>query len=195
MPSMAVHLAVANEFLKYNKINDKKSFRQGVLEPDILGLKSQEEKEKAHYTEPQTPNMTLKKRLETKVNLVNYFNDRKIDSDFEVGYYLHLLTDYYFFSYFLFAPNHKKIKTKKVNMRELYNDYEKIAKDMEQIFGVDNSSTPWAGLYQEGEPTFFTKQEICDFVEKCSKIDIFKLKEEILKDPQNWRSVAKKFYK
>lgn len=195
MPSMAVHLAVGAEFLKYNKTKDKKSFRQGILKPDLLGLISQEQKEIAHYTDKKTPNMTLKERCQTKVNLLRYLQDKKIDSDFELGYYVHLVTDFYFFNYFLFSPNHKKINEPNVDLSELYVDYEKIAKDMEIRFNVDNSDTPWAGKYAEGEPVFFSKNEIFEFVEKCSKLNVLLLRDKILKDPPNWRSVAEKFFK
>lgn len=194
MPSMAVHFAVGREFLKYNKIKDKESFRKGILEPDLLGLLSQKDKEKAHFSEKKDDLMSLRQKLETKVNLLMYLNMREINSDFERGYYLHLLTDYYFFNDFLFKTKTQFNETI-IDMKMLYDDYEKIAKDMEENFGVDNRNTPWDGLYQEGEPVFFTKKEIFEFIKKCSKLDIMKIRKEILKDPQNWRSVADSFFK
>ena len=190
MPSLAVHMAIAIEYMKKHKIKDEKAFMDGIKEPDYIALAGQEAKEKAHYSDPRTNDMTTKQKMSGKVNLFNYFSKSEIKTDFQKGYCLHLLSDYFYFAHFF---PHKKIESG-IPFETVYDDYEKIAHAMEEKYGVNNNGTPWEGKYQEGTPTLFSVEEICNFVEICSMLDLEKIKKITLSSKENWREKMQKEY-
>ena len=87
MPGYIIHLAVGNEFIKNHptEILDKDKFIDGVIYPDLTYDKS-----KTHYG----PKSSM-------TNLKNFFLDKEIDTDFNKGYCMHLITDYLFYNKFL----------------------------------------------------------------------------------------------
>lgn len=185
MPSMAIHLAVGNEYVKNFDVDNFSEFRQGIIKPDIVGMKSMAEKQKAHYTDPMPPNATIYQTCFTKVNLHNYLTKNNLKTDFDKGYFLHLITDYYFFGYQLL----KKPDLEKIQFKELYPDYEKIAKEIKQKYNVDDSDTPWGNLYRSGEPHLFKKQDIYDLIYVCSQIDLKTIEKQVKDNPTNWREI------
>ena len=186
MPSLAVHMAIAIKYMKKNNVKDTSSFMDGIKEPDYIALAGQEQKEKAHYSSPKTDSMTVEQKMSGKVNLYNYFSQNEINTDFQKGYCLHLLTDFFFFAHFF---PYKKIESG-IPFKTIYDDYEKIAHLMEDKYGVNNKGTPWEGKYQDGEPTLFSVQEICDFIEICSNLDIEKIQQITLSSKQDWKEKA-----
>ena len=95
MASAIIHLAVASEM---NKIinKDYKSIMIGSIAPDIWKQVGEPSKVKSHfkdYEDAVAPNLD---------KFLDKYKDMLKD-DFVLGYYIHLLTDYYWFKYFI--PN------------------------------------------------------------------------------------------
>ena len=123
MASSIIHIAVANELNK--KLNrDKNKLLIGSIAPDIwklIGIP----KTNTHFHYPNTNIPNLDRFLE------KYKED--LNDDFVLGYYIHLITDYLWFKYFITEINSDGIITKidgtKVkctgNMFNdfIYNDY------------------------------------------------------------------------
>jgi len=168
MAGMAIHLAVGEVYAKYNKLGDKKAFLQGVADPDLLSLGGIGNKIKAHYGDAREGATTVKSLFNSKVNLKKYLTANKLDNDYNIGYFLHLLTDYLFFNRFIYKTEFEK----GFKFSMLYDDYEKTNKDMKERYGVKDIYTNFGNVSQEGEPTFFTKKELFDFIEKCGKLDL-----------------------
>ena len=74
-----------------NNISDYDNFIAGSLYPDAA-----DDKDQAHYTESNRGNNNVS-YLQSKVNLYSFLKKRKELDDFELGWFLHLVTDYLFF--------------------------------------------------------------------------------------------------
>ena len=130
MASAVIHLAVASEINKVlNK--DYKSIMIGAIAPDIWKQIGEPSKAPSHFLdndETDVPN--LDKFL--------YKYKDMLKNDFVLGYYIHLLTDYYWFKYFIPSIFNEKrsILTRldgtKIYLTEdelgkyIYNDYTNI---------------------------------------------------------------------
>lgn len=91
MASSMIHIVVANEINK--KLNrDKSKLLIGTIAPDISKLIG-ESKIKSHFQD----------RNDNIPNLDKFLNKYKnnLDDDFVLGYYIHLVTDYLWFKYFM----------------------------------------------------------------------------------------------
>jgi len=97
MPCWSIHLAVAKKL--NNKLNlNKDIFYLGNLVPDIE-YGSKVNRKCTHY---YSDDSICKKCIsEILPNINNFFNDYKdkLNDDFILGYYIHLLTDYYYNNY------------------------------------------------------------------------------------------------
>ena len=93
MASAIIHLAVANELNKVlNK--DYKSIMIGAIAPDIWKQVGETSKSPSHFKDSDDTDVP---------NLDKFLYKYKdmLKDDFVLGYYIHLLTDYYWFKYFL----------------------------------------------------------------------------------------------
>ena len=86
MPGYVVHIVIAQEYLKKHCDKEQKEeFINGVIAPDLEEVKS-----KTHYG--KSPAYT---------NLLEFLKSNEIESSFKRGYFLHLVTDYLFYNYYL----------------------------------------------------------------------------------------------
>lgn len=121
MASFNIHLAIGKRYVeKFGTIKDEKEFYKGIIEPDLA-----DKKEQSHYSGKQDKTKLLE-YLENKVQLKEYLKNNNIDSDYEKGVVLHLITDYIFFNEF-FDKNY------------LNNiSYEDFCKDLYYSYGITN---------------------------------------------------------
>ncbi len=123
MASSIIHMAVASELNK--KLNrDESKLLIGTIAPDISKLVG-DKKSKSHFiiNDDDIPD------VDRFYNKYRYY----LDDDFVLGYYIHLLTDYYWFKYFVSEIINESIITKldgtKVKCTNgmiityMYNDY------------------------------------------------------------------------
>ena len=96
MPGYVVHIVIAQEYLKKHCDKEQKEeFINGVIAPDLEEVKS-----KTHYG--KSPAYT---------NLLEFLKSNEIESSFKRGYFLHLVTDYLFYNYYLIISyNYQAIK-------------------------------------------------------------------------------------
>lgn len=85
MPGYVIHLAIAEKYLEKNKKENYDEFIDGVIYPDET-----DNKYKTHYWNEMR-----------SVNLSNFFKENKLDTSFNRGYFLHLLTDYLFYNKYI----------------------------------------------------------------------------------------------
>lgn len=142
MASAIIHFAVAkrvNEKLKRNE----KDFLLGSIAPDaakIMGV----ERSQTHFVDKDV-NLSVPV-LEKFYSLYKDY----LDNDFELGYYVHLITDKLWFSEFLsnFVINNSmvydkegnKVKLKGITAEDLvYNDYSNLNVQIIDYYGFDLS--------------------------------------------------------
>lgn len=114
MASAIIHLAVANEINKeLNK--DYKAFMIGSIAPDIWKQVGEKSKVKSHFKDYEDAEIP---------NLDKFLDKYKVfmkKDDFVLGYYIHLITDYYWFKYFIPSIyNEEKSIMKKLDGTKIY---------------------------------------------------------------------------
>jgi hypothetical protein len=103
MPGYVIHLATANEYMNKHKdaIKNKDEFYKGVIAPDLT---TKEGKINTHFGK-NSSQANLRKYLE--------HNNNNIETDFDKGFFLHLVTDYIFYNKYFDTYS-----------KDIYNDYD-----------------------------------------------------------------------
>lgn len=169
MASLTIHLAIAKKYFEKNNILNYEKFIAGSLYPDALDNKDQ-----THYTDSNRGNDNIS-YIRTKVNLYSFLKERKELDDFELGWFLHLATDYLFFeecfsTQYLLENNCKKF------WEDLYFAYDCLDTYISDKYNVtkeDYSSYP--SIYRHGteyKECILTKEMIDKFIERVSSINI-----------------------
>lgn len=91
MASATIHLAVAKKYLEKNKNHDYEKVIAGALYPDAA-----QNNDESHYTDINRGSDNLS-HVRGKVNLYSFLTNHDNLDDFELGWFLHLVTDYLFF--------------------------------------------------------------------------------------------------
>lgn len=114
MPGYAIHLAVANEYMKKHpiEIKNKSDFLLGSISPDFT---TKDKKGETHYGENSSV-----------LYLRKYLEKNNIDTDFNKGYFLHLITDYIFYN-----------KLLEYTSTEIYNDYDILNEYLVKKYNVE----------------------------------------------------------
>lgn len=95
MPSFNIHLAVAVKYSEKNNIENKSDFYRGSIDPDLV-----KDKSISHYTGMRDKNH-LRQYVFEKVRLNEFLKENKVETDYEIGVFLHLVTDFIFYQEFL----------------------------------------------------------------------------------------------
>ena len=184
MASTAIHIAVAQEWAKKHKVKNLDDFVFGAVAPDLFdklyGNKN------THYSNLKA-GLTLKEYYCNKVNLNSYVKNNNITSDFDKGYFLHLVVDYFFYNKFIDLNYVEKVGTQFKN--ELYDTYDAVEyfvnvkykvnynnfhKEMEYYKNKYEKSLP-----MKVENQIFKNEEIFDFIDNMAKLDLDKIYNDI----------------
>lgn len=120
MASLMIHQVIGEEYLKRHQVDDPFLFLSGNLAPDLIT-----DKKMSHYS-TKCRNYTYTQSIENKVNLDWFCRDCNINTSFNQGYFLHLLTDkLYFGEYMLNNPKYRAIENEDQLYIQsvLYRDY------------------------------------------------------------------------
>ncbi len=117
MAGFHIHIAIGKVYLKKHKIKDPNAFFKGIIAPD-LGAK-----DLTHYTDINRDKNNLIDYLAKKVNLYAYLLKNNIDSEYQKGFFLHLITDYLFFNKF-FAKDYLRKTNHDTFVKDLYYSYD-----------------------------------------------------------------------
>ena len=171
MASSAMHLAIAKKYLEKNKDKnfDYKKVMAGSLYPDATN-----DKDKTHYTMAERGNNNVT-HLASKVDLYAFLNDNAVLDDFKLGWFIHLITDYLFFSEcfteeYLLSHSYEQFRS------DLYFAYDCLGKYLSEKYELtieDYESYP--SEYYEGsyyQESIFSKDLIDSFIERVSSVNI-----------------------
>lgn len=149
MPGYMIHLAVGSVYLQKNKIEDIESFKKGIIAPDKIS-----DKMKSHYG-PNSSNPGLN----------NFIELNGISSNYNEGYFLHLLTDYLFYNRFL-----KKWDS------NIYNDYDKSNKRIKEKYKISiPKEIENIVQFKTGKLEVLDEKELYRFIECVGKINVRKI--------------------
>lgn len=158
MPGFVIHLATANEYIKKhkNEIKNKHDFFQGCIYPDMT---TKEGKKQTHFGESSAA-----------VVLRNFFSSFDINTDYNKGYFLHLVTDYIFYNKLL--PHTSK---------DIYNDYDILNRYLIEKYNVPIcDSIKDKVFFKEGQTKILSKELAEITIDKASANNLESIKKEIL---------------
>lgn len=192
MPGFNIHLAIGKRYIEKQKnkkdvIKNENSFYNGLVAPDLVN-----DKKISHYT-TETNKNNLEKYLLEKVRLDLYLKDNKVETDFEKGVFLHLLTDYLFFNEFFEKEFIKNIDYQDF-VRDLYYSYEMTNEYLNKKYNIDFSifgdrleknirknkkEKKLEDSDLKEKKLIFSEKDLDEFIEKISSINIKELENEI----------------
>lgn len=136
MPGFHIHVAIGDKYKTKRKVLNKLDFDKGIIYPDLV-----EDEIISHYSAHQDKSNLLQ-YLENKVNLFLFVKDNDIDTDYNRGLFLHLITDYLFFNYFISKDYLKSI------------NYDTFCKDLYYSYNLTNDY-----IFQKYNITFSVYKE------------------------------------
>lgn len=192
MPGFNIHLAIGKRYIEKQKnkkdvIKNENSFYNGLVAPDLVN-----DKKISHYT-TETNKNNLEKYLLGKVRLDLYLKDNKVETDFEKGVFLHLLTDYLFFNKFFEKEFIKNIDYQDF-VRDLYYSYEMTNEYLNKKYNIDFSifgdrleknirknkkEKKLEDSDLKEKKLIFSEKDLDEFIEKISSINIKEVENEI----------------
>ncbi len=161
MPGFVIHIAIGQEYLRKHNLNYSKEFIKGIVAPDFTSDKS-----KTHYG--KSPRYT---------NLKKFLDNNKIDTDYNKGFFLHLITDYLFYNYYV----------TKIGKDGLYNDYDLTNKEIINKYNIILlDSVKDKVFFKDGEPKTLTLELGCKIIDDISSMDIERIEAEVNKNLPKW---------
>lgn len=162
MAGYVIRLSVAEEYLKKHPDDneDYNEFIEGVIFPDSVKIKSE-----THYG------------LESsKSNLYDFLQEHKLNTSFERGYFLHLLTDYLFYNKYLDC-----IST------DIYNDYDilndRLIKEYDIVLPEKVRNEVFS---KEGNLKILSIELVENLIKEISEYDLNLIAKEVIKKPYKW---------
>lgn len=190
MAGFNIHLAIAKRFLEKNKLNNCIDIYKGVIDPDFV-----DDKSITHFSK-RIKDKNLVERLKTQVSLYNFLCNNEIDSNYNKGIFIHLLTDYLFFNNF-FEKEYIINTSYEEFAASLYYSYDKTNKFLEEKYNIssilnnidlkiykDKIESNYRSV--DGEcKLIIDENKIYEFIEFVSDIDIEKYRDKILENKCN----------
>ena len=166
MPGFVVHIAIAQEYLRKHKKVFSENFILGSIEPDFTTDKS-----KTHYG-----------KSPAYVSLKKYLENNKVNTDFDRGYFLHLVTDYLFYNYYV----------KEIKKPQIYDDYDFTNKALIEKYNVFLPEKAKSKVFfKEGIPQILTLPLACKVIDEISEYELEKIEKEVLRNDDKWNYYKK----
>lgn len=166
MPSYIVHLAIAQEYLKKHNKKYSKDFILGSLEPDFTTVKSE-----THYG--KSPAYT---------SLKEYLKNNKINTDFDQGYFLHLVTDYLFYNHYL----------NELRKPQIYDDYDILTKPLLEKYNIILPEKLKDKItFKNGTTQILTFPLACKVIDEVSSLTLEEVEKEVMANLDKWNYYKK----
>jgi len=167
MPGFTIHIAIAKEYMKKNKneIKNEEEFIKGVIAPDMNEKLDgpAEDKSKNHYGKWG--------KYEVTTYIDEFLKDTKVDmaQDFWKGYFMHLLTDHYFYIKY-FKKEHEEIVK---NNDRFYYDYDCLNKSLIERYQIQllDNIKKHMNMFDE-EPKYLKESKVIEFIDIISNMNI-----------------------
>ena len=161
MAGYVIHLAVAEEYLRKHSNTEENydEFINGVIAPDGVTDKSL-----THYGEKSS-----------KVRLKKYLEENELNTSYDKGYFLHLVTDYLFYSNYI---NFSK---------EIYNDYDILNKYLIEKYNVKlPEKVKNKVFFLTGETKVLDLKTAEKVIDEISDLDLLEVKNQVISGDKKW---------
>ncbi len=169
MAGFTIHLAVGEQYIEKHtgKIKDEKEFIRGIVAPDLNEKMTdiEKNKSKSHYGKWE--------EYSSITNIEQFLNDKNvnINEDYWKGYFLHLLTDYYFYNIDFLKESNEIAKAKD----HFYHDYDCLNKYLIEKYDVSKYDIWTIRKYINvisDNPKYLEINKVIKFIGKISDFDI-----------------------
>lgn len=190
MAGFNIHLAIGKKYADNYHIKDIESFYNGIVTPDLA-----DDKIISHYTSC-TDKSNLKHYLSKRIELYDYLIHNTINTDYDKGIFIHLITDYLFFNHFF---DEKYIGSININTfnNDLYHSYDNTDKYLEgkyklkeitiynKLVEYKNKSKKQKNTTYENGKDILPIDKLEKFIHDVASINIYKYKNKILDNKKN----------
>jgi hypothetical protein len=177
MPSLAIHVSVAKEYLKSHKCENVSEFFDGTFAPDVAA-----DKNAAHFSGAGFSANDVETVVKNKINIEKAAQSINLDNEFNRARFLHLLTDYFFYAKMPEICRRNKITDVRAAIKILIDDYVATNAFLAERYAFDLNTLPDdCRATSNGEPQIMSKAELCDFISEMSKCDLEKLHKKFRK--------------
>jgi len=178
MASYSMHLAIVKLYLKSHPEENEEEFIKGTLEPDMV---PSSEKGRTHYG-----------KHAAWANPAKYLqeNGRSIENSYKRGYFLHLVTDYLFYHYLIDIDELIARLGLDEWINSQRNDFSILEGEIVDKYQIQDWVDKLPEILKkamqrsEGELIVFERESLFIFFEDIANIDLDKMAEELLKDPE-----------
>jgi hypothetical protein len=189
MPCLAMHLAVAKEYLRHHPEEKEDEFILGTIAPDI-NMKdiekyvngASEDKNSHHFGENYNTTDMIE-YMKKKVNFEKFFENNDLDTSFKRAYFLHLICDYVFFGEYITHDSISGMTFDEIKLKG-FNDYNRITPiliDKYKLTIPDVISGIVMG-HSDGELEIISEQYVYEFIKNMSEVNLEEYKNNILKN-------------
>lgn len=167
MPSIAIHLAAANEYLKKHPEEDAGGFLDGVISPDYADEPAITHHSSANFREN---GLTF---LQGKICIKECLGDFDYNSAFGRGYFFHLLTDHEFYHEILrLGLDFAQISYGDFKAM-LYNDYDVSTGFLKREFGIIFPDVAKEyDIEVDGDTKLVSISQLKDFIARVGNVDL-----------------------
>ena len=180
MASLILHQIIGEKYCCLNNISNKPKFLEGNIAPDILP-----NKDERHYKAPAENMFSYLDAAKDRVNLTSFCKASTIDTDYKLGYFLHLVTDYIFYN-LLIIDNTKFKQFCNAPYNEssalMYKEYDRVAYYLLQQYPqTDISKLPPKATNTLNENLqILNEKDLIKFIDTCSNINLTELYKQVL---------------
>lgn len=162
MPSYMIHLCLAKEYARKYKVENEEQFIEGTFYPDNVEIKGE-----THYSPYYS----------SDTNLYEFLLDKKLNSSFNEGYFLHLVADCVFYNKYF--ADHREF-----DRAILRKDFDILNPHLMSRYGITKTprEVKQYMVYQEGETVEYHYDKVIQFIEEVSNYELHKLEEKILQE-------------
>lgn len=181
MPSLMLHLVIGEKYIKNNNIKNAEEFLKGCLAPDFAKDKCQ-----SHFGK-KLPAKNFTDITLRKTDLYEICKNIKLDSDYNKGVFLHLVTDDFFYKTYMLREmkKYKLIEQMPLEVahQELYQEYNRLAYYLYKTNCPEYLQLlPELGKqYEQNKMKYFTEKDIDVIIEAMSNIDLQEIQDVTLK--------------
>ena len=163
MPSYAIHLAVAEEYLKKSNCSKEnhEKFIKGVIYPDMV-----KDKSLSHYGSNSSVS-----------DLSKFLSRNRVNGSFKRGCFLHLMTDYLFYNKYIDTWS-----------KSIYNDYDILNNELIEKYKLEIPENAKVSILptENKKLTILSENLVDKFISDVSDFDIDKVAKEIEENPEKW---------
>ncbi len=182
MACATIHLAIAKKYLEGHEELNYEKVIAGTLYPDAI-----ENNDASHYTDINRGSDNVS-HVRGKVNLYAFLKEHENLDDFELGWLLHLVTDYLFFEE-CFTEEYLLNNSYEDFCKDLYFAYEHLNLYLSDKYHItENDYKDYPSEYYPGSPyedCILPKEMIDEFINRVSTINLNKYIKKIKKHKNN----------